>query len=252
LEPGHAQALAGRAQALLARNDPDGAIADFSAALQHAPTAAAGVPYLIGRGHARLVKKQPDEAIADLNQAVTLNPKSANAYNNRGLAYSMKGNLQEAASDYTAAITLNPVYAQAYANRGYINEKMDRRIDAAEDFNRALLLDRSLTGAAEGLKRIKAPGSLTADSDALVAKGRALVDANCSRCHAVGPEGTSPNEKAPEFRNLGRRHPVLALREPLTRGIAAPHDEMPKFALTDAEIDTIVAHINALTSAARK
>jgi tetratricopeptide (TPR) repeat protein len=32
------------------------------------------------------------------------------------------------------------------------------------------------------------------------------------------------------------------------RGIAAPHDEMPKFALSGPEIDTIVAYINSLSA----
>ena len=51
---------------------------------------------------------------------------------------------------------------------------------------------------------------------------------------------------APAFRVLQQRHPVLTLREPLSRGIAAPHDEMPKFALADADVDKIVAYINSL------
>ena len=44
-----------------------------------------------------------------------------------------------------------------------------------------------------------------------------------------------------------RCHPLLALREPLSRGIAAPHDQMPKFALTESEIDRIIAYINSLS-----
>jgi mono/diheme cytochrome c family protein len=39
------------------------------------------------------------------------------------------------------------------------------------------------------------------------------------------------------------------LREPLSRGIAAPHDEMPKFALSGPQIDTIIAYINSLSAA---
>ena len=61
--------------------------------------------------------------------------------------------------------------------------------------------------------------------------GKALVETNCSPCHAVGATGTSPDQKAPRFRDLHARHPSLALREPLSRGIATPHDEMPKFAV---------------------
>ena len=80
----------------------------------------------------------------------------------------------------------------------------------------------------------------------MISEGKPLVEQHCSRCHAVGSQGESANVKAPPFRTLHRRHPVMALREPLTRGITAPHDEMPKFALADAEIDRMVAFINSL------
>ena len=58
--------------------------------------------------------------------------------------------------------------------------------------------------------------------------------------------GTSPNPKAPPFRTVSRRHPSLALREPLSRGIAAPHDVMPHFKLSDDDVDMIIAYINSL------
>ena len=67
-------------------------------------------------------------------------------------------------------------------------------------------------------------------------------------CHAVGLSGESPNRKAPPFRSLHARHPSLALREPLSRGIAAPNDEMPRFTLSGPEIGSIVAYINSLAT----
>lgn len=252
LGPNDASAYAGRAQARLAGGDVDGAIADFSQALQIVPPAPASVGYLIGRGHAYLVKGLADHAIADFTQAIGISPKSVSALNNRGLAFSAKGDLASAVADYTAAITNNPVYALAYNNRGYAFEKLGRRDEAVADFNKALLLDRSLTGANAGLKRLKSPDRLAEESDAFVLQGKELVDANCSRCHAVGPSGASPNPKAPEFRTLASRHPVLALREPLARGITVPHDEMPKFALNKSEIVKIVTYINALQANTRK
>jgi mono/diheme cytochrome c family protein len=89
-------------------------------------------------------------------------------------------------------------------------------------------------------------GDLTAESEAFAQKGKALAEKNCSWCHAVGSEGDSPNPKAPQFRNLQSRHPLLTLRAPLSRGVAAPHDQMPGFKLTNSEIDEIVAYINSL------
>jgi len=68
------------------------------------------------------------------------------------------------------------------------------------------------------------------------------------RCHAVGATGDSPNNMAPQLRSLHARPPRLALREPLSRGIAAPHDEMPRFALTAPEIDSVVGYINSLAT----
>jgi mono/diheme cytochrome c family protein len=62
----------------------------------------------------------------------------------------------------------------------------------------------------------------------------------------IGLEGRSTNGNAPKFRDLSRLYTLLALREPITRGIAAPHDQMPQFAVSDEQIDMIVAYINSL------
>jgi hypothetical protein len=39
---------------------------------------------------------------------------------------------------------------------------------------------------------------------------------------------------------------MLSLRKPITRGIAAPHDQMPQFVLSDDDVDMVVAYINSL------
>jgi tetratricopeptide (TPR) repeat protein len=237
------QALAYRAQARLGRGDTEGAIADMSEVIRLRPTSAAGYN---ARGHAHLVKGEATQAIADFTQAIKLNPQSATAHNNRGLAHKSAGDLGRAIDDFTQAIMLNPIYALAYNNRGYAHEAAGRKADAIEDYRRALFVDSSLVGAKEGLTRLGAAGTHAAESEKLIAEGKALVERHCQGCHAVGTTGESPNRKAPPFRAVHQRHPMLALREPLTRGIAAPHDEMPKFKLADAEIDKIVAYINSL------
>lgn len=246
LDAGDARAYAGRARARGTRGEHDAAIVDFSAALRLTQGDAARATLLIGRGHVLLVKSEIGPAIADFDDAIKLNPRSASARNHRGLAYRKKGDLALAADEYTAAISLNPAYALAYNNRGYVFEAMGRREEAIADFSRALLLDGSLTGASDGLKRLGAAGLLASESGRLIAEGKAIVEASCSFCHAVGKSGASPNPKAPEFRNLDQRYPALTLREPLSRGIAAPHDVMPRFVLSDAEIDRIIAYINSL------
>ena len=243
LAPGDVQAYLYRAQARIGRGDTDGAIADYGEAIRLRPTMAMG---FTGRGHAHLIKRDGKAAIADFSEAIRLDPKSASALNNRGLAHRAAGNEAAAIDDFTAAITLNPIYALAYANRGYAHERAGRKREAAIDYARALLLDSSLTGARDGLARVGEAGELGAEVAKAVGDGKALVEAHCSGCHATGVQGESRHPKAPPFRTLHQRHPWQSLREPLTRGIAAPHDEMPKFRLPDADVDKIVAYINSL------
>ncbi len=166
--------------------------------------------------------------------------------NNRGLAYRKKGDLDNAIQDYTAAIALNPIYALAYNNRGYVYEAQGRQEGRRCRFPpracaRSLARRRQERPEAAGRA-----GDLAAETDKLVAAGQTLAERNCAWCHAIGKTGDSPNPRAPRWRDLYKSHPIQALRDPLTRGIARPHDEMPKFELSDEETDTIVAYINSL------
>ena len=49
-----------------------------------------------------------DKAAADYNEVIRLNPKDADAYRSRGVAYRDKGDLDKAIADYTEAIRLDP------------------------------------------------------------------------------------------------------------------------------------------------
>ena len=81
--------------------------------------------------------------------------------------------------------------------------------------------------------------------DAQVERGRALAQANCARCHAIGRNGDSPLAKAPPFRMLHRRYPVEALAEALAEGIKVAHP-MPQFRLEPSQIDDLIAYIKSL------
>jgi tetratricopeptide (TPR) repeat protein len=59
-----------------------------------------------------------DNAIKNYNKAIELNPKLAQAFNNRGTAYADKGESDKAMADYNRAIELNPKYNMAFYNRG--------------------------------------------------------------------------------------------------------------------------------------
>jgi tetratricopeptide (TPR) repeat protein len=243
LTSGNMPAFAGRAQARFTAGDFSGSIADYSDAIRISP---ASVDLHIERGHVYLAIGNIAASIRDLTEAIRLNPSSANAWNNRGLAYRKKGDVADALQDYSTAIAINPVYALAYANRGYLYESQGRKNNAIADLQQSLWLDPSQTDVRAALRRVGAEDEAASESERRVRHGKGLAEANCSNCHAVGIADASPNRNAPEFRNLYRRHRLLALRDPITRGIAAPHDQMPQFMLSDEDVDTIVAYINSL------
>ena len=58
-----------------------------------------------------------DLAIRCCTEAIRLDPTSARAYDDRGLAYYRKGQYDAAIADLTAAVRFNPNYALAYSNR---------------------------------------------------------------------------------------------------------------------------------------
>ena len=82
--------------------------------------------------------------------------------------------------------------------------------------------------------------------DAAVQRGRAFAQANCARCHAIGPVGDSPLPKAPPFRTLHQRHPVENLVEALAEGIRTAHPAMPEFELDQRQIRDLIAYLKSL------
>jgi len=74
------------------------------------------------RGLAWSNKGDTDRAIADFNRAIELDPKYVYAYNGRGLAWYNKGDTDRAIADYNRAIELDPKNAYAYYNRGLAHE----------------------------------------------------------------------------------------------------------------------------------
>ncbi|MFC7477275.1 c-type cytochrome [Dankookia sp. GCM10030260] len=76
--------------------------------------------------------------------------------------------------------------------------------------------------------------------------GRALAQANCARCHAIGRTGSSPLAAAPPFRAIHQRYPVEQLAEALAEGIETGHAVMPEFQLGQTQIADLVAYLKTL------
>jgi mono/diheme cytochrome c family protein len=79
-----------------------------------------------------------------------------------------------------------------------------------------------------------------------LALGKAVVERNCSQCHAVGRAGSSPNPNAPAFRDMSRRLDVEQLGEGLAQGILTEHPAMPEFRLTPPEIIGVIRYLRAI------
>lgn len=91
------------------REDVDGAIAQFDAAIAAAPRS--GAAYL-NRGLARARKGETDRALADLDRAVRLTPNSARAYYNRSVLLRRLGDADRANADAARALALDPRYGE--------------------------------------------------------------------------------------------------------------------------------------------
>jgi cytochrome c len=101
--------------------------------------------------------------------------------------------------------------------------------------------------AAAGLFLTGCGGGHVATADrAAVARGLAIAEANCARCHAVGPAGVSPLAAAPPFRTFKEHYPIDDLAESLAEGIVTGHPEMPAFDFTPEQIDDLLAYLGTL------
>jgi cytochrome c len=80
----------------------------------------------------------------------------------------------------------------------------------------------------------------------LTNKGKAIVTANCSRCHAIGTEGESPHPQAPPFRTFSSKYPVEDLAESLAEGIVSGHPDMPIFVFSPQDVQAIIDYLNSI------
>src|SRR5436190_22500481 len=95
------------------------------------------------RGIARRAKGDLDGAIADYDRAISLSPAYALAYYNRGIARGDRGDREGAIADYNKAVELNPAYASAYYNRGNVRRERGELDEAIADYTKAIALNPS-------------------------------------------------------------------------------------------------------------
>jgi tetratricopeptide (TPR) repeat protein len=137
LDPRYALAWGSRGAARAKKEDWDGAIADYTRAIELDPTLASAWGC---RGFAKASKRDWDGTIADLDRAIELDPKETSDWGNRGFAKASKGDYGGAIADYTRAIELAPTLAPAWGNRGYAKAYKGDVDGAIADMERCLEL----------------------------------------------------------------------------------------------------------------
>ena len=93
------------------------------------------------RGVAYSGRGDYDRAIAHFTKTIELKPDFADAYRNRGVIYGIKGDVGRAIADFTKAIELNPNDADAYTNRGIAYRKKGDIDKAIKDYTTAIGLE---------------------------------------------------------------------------------------------------------------
>lgn len=102
-----------------------------------------------------------------------------------------------------------------------------------------------LSCAAPTLAAAKADPA-AAEQARTLGRGRALAQAHCSTCHAVGESGRSPNVLAPPFRSLHTAFPVGDLIDAIAQGAATGHPAMPRFRLSFEQGRDLVAYVRSI------
>jgi len=124
-----------------AQGDLNGAIADYSKAIETLPTF--DLPY-VNRGMALSCLAQYDRALADLDKAIEQNPGNARAYFGRGLTRAKMKEYEKALADFDKALIIKPDYEDALNKRIYIYlvrkeyEKAIREIERLQSLGLAI------------------------------------------------------------------------------------------------------------------
>jgi len=85
-----------------------------------------------------------------------------------------------------------------------------------------------------------------ATSSQFRSRGKALLQENCGRCHAIGAAGRSPLKDAPPMRTIYARFAPRELQAELREGMVSRHRAMPQIDFSDEDVDAILTYLYAL------
>ena len=105
-------------------------------------------------------------------------------------------------------------------------------------------LERHVTGRCLALFMICCGGAAFAEQQN---NGKAILEGNCGRCHAVAPGVESPRGGAPNLSIVLQSYPAERLRAELTEGIRPKHPEMPQVSFSSDDIASIYFYLHGKT-----
>jgi cytochrome c len=77
-------------------------------------------------------------------------------------------------------------------------------------------------------------------------RGKALLESQCARCHAVGQTGKSPLAEAPPFRTFGEKLYDTDFLQRLQDGLTTVHPGMPTFRFDRGDAEAAVNYLKAI------
>jgi tetratricopeptide (TPR) repeat protein len=137
---------------LQAKNNLDGAIEEFTAAVRLRPQDATGNNAL---GAALVAAGHPEQAVGYLQTALKSRPDYFDAHYNLGFALAGQNDLLGAAEQFRLALQLQPKDAAVEANLGVALAELGRYPEARTHFEHALQIDPEQPVAKENLETLK-------------------------------------------------------------------------------------------------
>jgi tetratricopeptide (TPR) repeat protein len=145
------------------KGDANGALADYSAAIETYPSYALAY-YNRGGVYRRMGKL--DLALKDLNDSISYDAKDPNAFNIRGVILKDQKDLDNALKDFDAALKLDPSHVNALTNRGDLYRQAGKRDLAVADYQKVLTLSTDDAIKKKAIVALSELGVSTADKGA--------------------------------------------------------------------------------------
>ncbi len=107
---------------------------------------------------------------------------------------------------------------------------------------------RAILAVSVGAMLLLGAAPLDAASRAkLAVRGRALLQDNCARCHAIDSGGESPMKTAPPMREIYARFAPRELQAELSEGMVSHYKDMPQIEFASEDVDAILAYLYQLS-----